>query len=199
LRQSVEQPKTVVQRRLEESLAMDAIGNPQIYSHGYSRHVARAWDRLIAAYPIGPTDVRNLVLDSWRRCQAFGVNPGRQAAEVPGTTLDGYDHRQLRLAVQATLPPIAAYLAESGSVLIASDAAGILLAVEGDRLLTERLACNHAVPGAAWHEHQIGTKAVGIALALGRPVQIHGQQHFCEAGPPQEAIHRRPAAPADAA
>ena len=163
---------------------MDAIGNPQIYSHEYSRLVARAWDRLIAAYPIGPTEVRNLVLDSWRRCQAFGVNPGRQAAEVPGTTLDGYDHRQLRMAVQATLPPIAAYLAETQSVLIASDAAGILLAVEGDRILTERLACNHAVPGAAWHEHQIGTNAVGTALALGRPVQIHGQEHFCEAGKP---------------
>jgi transcriptional regulator of acetoin/glycerol metabolism len=163
---------------------MDAIGDPQIYSHEYARLVARAWDRLIAAYPIGPTDVRDLVLDSWRRCQAFGVNPGREAAEVPGTTLDGYDHRQLRMAVQATLPPIAAYLAETRSVLIASDAAGVLLAVEGDHVLTERLAYNHAVPGAAWLEHQIGTNAVGTALALGRPVQIHGQEHFCEAGKP---------------
>jgi len=183
-RQPVQQPKRWFKRRPEESFAMDAIGNPQIYSHEYSRLVARAWDRLIAAYPIGPTEVRDLVLDSWRRSQAFGVNPGRRAAEVPGTTLDGYDHRQLRMAVQATLPPIAAYLAETRSVLIASDAAGILLAVEGDRKLTERLACNHAVPGAAWHEHQIGTNAVGTALALGRPVQIHGQEHFCEAGKP---------------
>ncbi len=163
---------------------MDAIGNPQIYSREYSRLVARAWDRLIAAYPIGPTAVRDLVLDSWRRCQAFGVNPGLRAAEIPGVTLDGHDHRQLRMAVQATLPPIAAYLSETRSVLVASDAAGILLAVEGDRVLTERLARNHAVPGAAWHEHQIGTNAVGTALALCRPVQIHGPEHFCEAGKP---------------
>lgn len=163
---------------------MDAIGNPQIYSREYSRLVARAWDRLVAAYPIGPTEVRGLVMDSWRRCQAFGVNPGQRAAEIPGTTLDGYDHRQLRMAVQATLPPIAAYLSETRSVLIASDAAGVLLAVEGDRMLAEQLACNHAVPGAAWHEHQIGTNAVGTALALCRPVQIHGEEHFCEAGKP---------------
>jgi sigma-54 dependent transcriptional regulator, acetoin dehydrogenase operon transcriptional activator AcoR len=163
---------------------MDAIGNPQIYSREYTRLVARAWDRLIAAYPIGPTEVRELVLDSWRRCQAFGVNPERRAAEIPGTALDGYDHRQLRMAAQAALPPIAAYLCETRSVLIASDASGVLLAVEGDRVLTERLACNHAVPGAAWHEHQIGTNAVGTALALCRPVQIHGQEHFCEAGKP---------------
>ncbi len=163
---------------------MDAIGNPQIYSREYTRLVARAWDRLIAAYPVGPTEVRDLVLDSWRRCQAFGVNPGQRAAEIPGTALDGYNHRQLRMAVQAALPPIAAYLSETGSVLIASDASGILLAVEGDRALTERLACNHAVPGAAWHEHQIGTNAVGTALALCQPVQIHGQEHFCEAGKP---------------
>jgi sigma-54 dependent transcriptional regulator, acetoin dehydrogenase operon transcriptional activator AcoR len=163
---------------------MDAIGNPQIYSPEYTRLVARAWDRMIAAYPIGPTQVRDLVLDSWRRCQAFGVDPGQRAAEIPGTALDGYDHRQLRMAVQAALPPIAPYLSESRSVLIASDASGVLLAVEGDRRLTERLACNHAVPGAAWHEHQIGTNAVGTALALCRPVQIHGQEHFCEAGKP---------------
>jgi sigma-54 dependent transcriptional regulator, acetoin dehydrogenase operon transcriptional activator AcoR len=183
-RETVQQPKRQFKRRPEESFAMDAIGNPQIYSREYTRLVARAWDRLIAAYPIGPTEVRDLVLDSWRRCQAFGVDPGQRAAEIPGTALDGYDHRQLRLAVQAALPPIAAYLSETRSVLIASDASGILLAVEGDRVLTERLACNHAVPGAAWHEHQIGTNAVGTALALCRPVQIHGQEHFCEAGKP---------------
>ncbi len=183
-RQPVQQPKRRFKRRPEESFAMNAIGNPQIYSREYTRLVARAWDRLIAAYPIGPTEVRDLVLDSWRRCQAFGVNPGRRAAEIPGTALDGCDHRQLRMAVQAALPPIAAYLSETRSVLIASDAAGILLAVEGDRVLAGRLACNQAVPGAAWHEHQIGTNAVGTALALCRPVQIHGEEHFCEAGKP---------------
>jgi sigma-54 dependent transcriptional regulator, acetoin dehydrogenase operon transcriptional activator AcoR len=183
-RETVQQPKRRFKCRPEESFAMDAIGNPQIYSREYTRLVARAWDRMIAAYPIGPTEVRDLVLDSWRRCQAFGVNPGQRAAEIPGTALDGYDHRQLRMAVQASLPPIATYLSETRSVLIASDASGILLAVEGDHTLTERLACNHAVPGAAWHEHQIGTNAVGTALALCRPVQIHGQEHFCEAGKP---------------
>jgi transcriptional regulator of acetoin/glycerol metabolism len=43
---------------------------------------------------------------------------------------------------------------------------------------------HHIVPGAAWHEYSSGTNAVGTALALGRPLHIHSEEHFCEVAKP---------------
>ena len=164
---------------------MEAPGVPDVHSHEYTRLVSRAWDRFVASYPVDPRGLRGVVLESWKRCGAFGVNPGRRVASIPnGMPAPVFDPGRLGEAVQASLPPIAAHLAETGAVLIASDASGILLAVEGDRRVVEGLSGNGAVPGAAWHEHQIGTNAVGTALALGQAVQIHGHEHFCEAGKP---------------
>lgn len=164
---------------------MDAIDIPQVHSYEYKRLVARAWDRFVASYPVDPRGLRGVVLESWRRCEAFGVDPGRRVAAVPhGAEPEAATRRRFREAIQVSLPPIASFLSETGAVLIASDATGILLAVEGDQPVVERLANNGAIPGAAWPEHQIGTNAIGTALTLGRAVQIHGQEHFCEAGKP---------------
>lgn len=162
---------------------MDAVGVPHVHSPEYTRLVARAWDRLIASYPVDPHGLRGVVLESWKRCEAVGVDPGKRVASIPNRVRSEVSNqRRLREAVLAALPPIATYLAETSAVLIASDASGILLAVEGDRRVVEALSGNGAVPGAAWHEHQVGTNAVGTALALGQAVQIHGHEHFCEAG-----------------
>ncbi len=162
---------------------MGVVGLPRADSLDYARGVANAWERFIASYPVDDGRVRGFVLESWRRSQAEGVNPGRRSADVPnvGVTRDAR-HRRMVAAVEACLPPIVPYLAETRSVLIASDASGILLAVEGDRRLADLLALNKAVPGAVWHEHDVGTNAIGTALAIRKAVQIHGEEHFCEAG-----------------
>ena len=43
---------------------------------------------------------------------------------------------------------------------------------------------HHIVPGAVWHEYSSGNNAVGTALALGRPLHIHAEEHFCEVTKP---------------
>jgi sigma-54 dependent transcriptional regulator, acetoin dehydrogenase operon transcriptional activator AcoR len=165
---------------------MNAITLQQVSSKEYARVVARAWERLIADYPIDDAAVRGVVLESWRRCLALGVDPARRAAPS-GARADDADtmyrqNQRLKDALRTSLATIIPYLAETRSVLIVSDPSGTLLGVEGDPGLTELLAGNRITAGAGWHEHHVGTNAVGTALALAGAVTIHGEEHFCHAG-----------------
>ncbi len=160
----------------------------ELCSTGYIRTVGRVWERFVTDRPIDDDAVRDVVIESWRRCRQNGVDPATKSAplRVDGREVDRFQARHASFfdAVRACVPPIIPYLKGSRIILITSDPEGTLLSVDGDPHLTDRLAADHIVPGAAWHEYSSGTNAVGTALALGRPLHIHAEEHFCEVAKP---------------
>ena len=84
--------------------------------------------------------------------------------------------------ISASAPLIAQarnFLSQTGTVMILTDAQGTILNLEGDPRIREPLGGIRLVPGATWTESSCGTNAIGTALALGEPVQIHAAEHFC--------------------
>ena len=167
---------------------MRSVPRQDLYTRAYFRDVGRAWERFLSACPVDESGVRNVVLESWTRCLQQGVDPRRSAAPV---VVDGdalvsfYDQNgPLYAAISACIAPAITQLADTGMVLITSDARGTLLTTHGDPSLADQMVANRIVPGACWGEDHGGTNAVGTALTLGRAVQIHAQEHFCEAGKP---------------
>ena len=161
----------------------------RLCSKDYIRTVGRAWEKFVTDRPVEGDDVvRDVVIESWRRCRRNGVNPATKSAplRVKGPDVDRFQlsNAEFYDAVRACVPPIVPYLMGSRTILITSDPHGTLLSVDGDPHLTDRMAADHIVPGAAWHEHTSGTNAVGTALALGRPLHIHAEEHFCEVAKP---------------
>jgi transcriptional regulator of acetoin/glycerol metabolism len=160
----------------------------ELCSRDYIRTVGRVWERFVTDRPVDDGAVRDVVLDSWRRCRQNGVDPATKSAplRVNGPDVDRFKlrHAPFYDAVRACVPPIVPYLMGSRTILITSDPDGTLLSVDGDPHLTDRMAADHIVPGAAWHEYSSGTNAIGTALALGRPLHIHAEEHFCEVAKP---------------
>jgi transcriptional regulator of acetoin/glycerol metabolism len=160
----------------------------QLCSRDYIRTVGKVWERFVTDRVVDDDAVRDVVIESWRRCRQNGVNPATKSAplRVNGPEVDRFQrhHAPFYDAVRACVPPIVPYLKGSRTILITSDPDGTLLSVDGDPHLTDRLAADHIVPGAAWHEYSSGTNAVGTALALGRPLHIHAEEHFCEVAKP---------------
>jgi len=159
-----------------------------LYSRQYFRDVGRAWERFLSACPIDGSGVRNIVLESWARCRRHGVDPLRRAAPVTvgSEALDQFygQNGTLYDAVRTCIAPAVSQLAGTGMILVISDAQGTLLTADGDPPLADQMIANRIVPGACWGEGHGGTNAVGTAIALGRSIQIHAQEHFCEAGKP---------------
>ena len=140
----------------------------QLNSKEYARTVERTWERLIADYPVDDSAIRDVVLMSWRRCRALGVDPSQRTApanKAGGRTYAQQD-RWLSNSVRTCFDEITPYLEKTQYVAVVSDLKGTVLSVEGDRNLTESFASSSGImPGASLSEHCGGTNAVGTALA----------------------------------
>lgn len=141
----------------------------------YERFVAgEVDDSFLASAPVRP-----VVVKSWQRSLATGVDPDRPVGPTPGVELE-----RLRAAhpLAPALPVIRRLLVEdaigSGVVVAVTAADGTLLWVEGDRTACRRAESMNFVPGADWSERGAGTNAPGTALALDAELQIRGDEHF---------------------
>lgn len=162
----------------ESLVALDVWTDPRIRI----RELREAWERFLAGVPA--TDaVRRLVIDSWDRCQGQGVDPLKTVAPVV------LDDRELEEAwrlhplyddMQPVLAELEGLAADSGHLVVVTDAAGTILHLKGDAGTRTRAENMQFVPGARWLEGTAGTNAIGTALATGMPVQILAAEHFCE-------------------
>jgi diguanylate cyclase (GGDEF)-like protein/PAS domain S-box-containing protein len=113
-----------------------------------------------------------------------GVDPSRNAAR---RTLDSIGLQVLRKSherlVSASAPFMVqsrSLLAQTGTVMVLTDPGGVILDVEGDQRMREAIERLRLIPGVCWNESVVGTNAIGTALQLRQPIQIHASEHFCE-------------------
>src|SRR6185312_15228837 len=127
------------------------------------------------------TAPRSLVSDSWRRSLAAHVDPDR--LDPPVVHRAG-DMEGVRAAhpLGAVLPLLRSTLVsiadEAVHVMIVTDADGTILWREGARSLLRAADSVGLAPGMRWSEDAIGTNAMGTALAVDEPVQIHSAEHL---------------------
>src|SRR5215469_4026135 len=127
---------------------------------------------------------RPLILESWRRCCAMQVNPSLRYAPLAVTHEVQLRHLReasqlLMHAARPVMSHLCDFLADSGYVIVLSDAEGCLLEVVGEAEARRRLARIDFVPGGDWSEGAAGTNALGTALADGHVVQLLGAEHYC--------------------
>ena len=150
--------------------------NPQVKS---------AWhDLLVGAHHAANGVLRDVIGESWRRCLLGQVDPSR--GEAPARV--GHDDLEtLRAANERLIAASAPFmmqsrdqLAQTGTVMVLTDPQGVILDVEGDPQLRMAIGEFGMTPGNSWSESGIGTNAIGTALTLAQPIQVHGAEHFCE-------------------
>lgn len=128
---------------------------------------------------------RPLILQSWQRCHAMHVNSSQRCAPL-AITWDSQLHllrevnELLIRATRSVMNYLTDFLADSGYVVVLSDAKGCLLDVIGDVGIRRQLARIDFVPGGNWSEAAAGTNAIGTALADGHVVQLMAAEHYCD-------------------
>jgi hypothetical protein len=150
-----------------------------------------AWERFVAglghsdADEGDPDDVREPIVESWRRSFAAGIDPtGHKLAPVVAdedeTQLRWEEHPLARTAplIHACLAAIAE---DADHLVVVTDANGVLLLVEGSSRLRLRAADHmNFTEGTLWSEPGAGTNAIGTAIAADHAVQVFGPEHFNE-------------------
>lgn len=122
-----------------------------------------------------------LLSDSWFRSQLYGLD--RTADDFPrvrqGELADLLaSNAGLQQFAQPVIKQLAQKLAEKQSVLILSDATGLVLNTFGDMPSMEKAQRFALAPGNLWSECGRGTNAIGTALAIDDGCEILGHQHF---------------------
>lgn len=140
------------------------------------------WELFLQGDNSPSSALRRPINDSWRRCQQTSVDPNRCQAPLINQSLNSLRDACAEL-LHASTPVMALahdFLAETGTVMVLTDALGTVLNLEGDTSTLGAAEKVHLMSGANWSETACGTNAIGTTLAIGKPLQIHSAEHYCE-------------------
>lgn len=145
--------------------------------------LGRVHDAVLAGEQ-SPANPRMLISESWRRSLAAHIDPDHDEPPVV------YDHDTIEAVRSAhplgeVMPLLRATLVsiadEAEHIMIVTDADGHILWREGKADVCLRADRVLLTEGTKWSESAIGTNAMGTALAVGGPVQIHSAEHLVRA------------------
>ena len=150
---------------------------------GQESQVMNAWDRLVGGAELPANAVRTVIEHSWARCLSAGVDPARPRGPLPASdeAFSRLLHR-FRDVIDVSSPvmdQVRESLSESGTIMILTDPSGVILKTEGDPATVEAAADVRLASGVSWAELSSGTNAIGTALSVKEPVQVHATEHFC--------------------
>src|SRR6266545_1947325 len=149
----------------------------------HERRIMAACERSLQDGALASSAVRRLIERSWERCRSAGIDPALTQAATPllDEELTALRSRYRDL-LEASVPIMAQareILSESGTIMILTDPSGVILQTEGDPATVDAARHIRLQTGADWNERACGTNAIGTALFVGGPVQVHAAEHFC--------------------
>jgi len=143
-----------------------------------------AWKKFISNGNAESIEIRPEILDSWRRCYVSDVDPydGTSHLLLDRDQLEALleKHRDLIEVARPFMVKLYKFVAGSGFVVFLADERGYIMEVMGDYDILENAYKVNLSKGYGWMEEEVGTNGIGTALALGRPVQVSGQEHYCQ-------------------
>ncbi|HEX3011776.1 MAG TPA: sigma 54-interacting transcriptional regulator, partial [Syntrophomonadaceae bacterium] len=72
------------------------------------------------------------------------------------------------------------FVAASGFIVLLSDERGFIINSIGDYDILDNASKVKLMIGTGWMEEEVGTNGIGTSLKLMKPIQVSGQEHYCE-------------------
>jgi hypothetical protein len=146
----------------------------------HARQLAETFDAVLGSGPVRRAP-RPVVSASWERSLAARVDPDRRTPPVvhaPDELRDIRSAHPLNAVMPLLRNDLAGVAQEGVHLVLVTDAAGHVLWREGAAELLGPADRVGLFPGTNWSEAAIGTNAMGTALAVDAPVQIHSAEHL---------------------
>lgn len=148
----------------------------------YLEYVKKQHEKFINYQEIDTTKIPQEIIISWQRCRDMQVNPydgtGKKISDLEITRRRKVNKELINIT-KPLLQDLYGLVAGSGFVVNLIDQEGYILEVYGDpEVLTNARKLNFDI-GSNWSEDKVGTNAIGTALAINKPIQVLGPEHYC--------------------
>jgi GAF domain-containing protein len=153
-----------------------------------ARQLQRSWERLLAEGALGPdlppeatAGLRPTIVESWRRSLATGLAPTEMVVPVEADQAEMRERwleHPLGSLAHVLASQLRAVAEESKSLVVVTDASGLLLHIDGAEWLKERAVEMNFMEGARFSEMADGTNGIGTALVADHPLQVFAFEHF---------------------
>ncbi|WP_418792373.1 sigma-54-dependent Fis family transcriptional regulator [Phosphitispora sp. TUW77] len=151
--------------------------------HDRKEQLLTAWTDFVNKGIVNNNWVRREIEDSWRRSRATDIDP--VSSIVPEVSSRELEHRReaKRELLEISLPimnNLLSFVAGSGFVVSMSDQDGVII----ERIVDEGVTLmgkNGLFTGYSLKEEIVGANATGLALRLGRPIQVFATEHYIKA------------------
>lgn len=163
--------------------------------HDRKEQLLQAWSDFVQNGRVNKNWVRREIEDSWRRSRGLSIDCSSDTVIVLAGANEVEQRRDAKRELLEISYPIMknlfSFVEGSGFIVSLIDRDGVIIESIGDRETTALAAKNCLVVGASLNEETSGTNATGLALKMGRPVQVFAAEHFikalhpwtCSAGP----------------
>lgn len=124
------------------------------------------------------------ILRSWNRCAALGLESRANSLPEPVTSYEfsasAEEAEAFRRLCRPEVEALYADAQATDSIVILTNARGLVLDTIGSIDFSERAARVALRPGVPWNEQTVGTNAIGTSLAEGCPIEVRGAEHYLE-------------------
>jgi PAS domain S-box-containing protein len=178
-------------------------------SRARARQLRQSWERLLAlrelkseCRPDTTGGLRQPIVESWKRSLDTGLDPLDLLAPLevdPVEMQERWAEHPLGSFAHVLLAQLEEIARESQSLIVVSDASGLLLHIEGPDSLKAQAAEMNFVEGARYSETAAGTNGIGTVLAADHALQVFASEHFnqrhhgwaCSGAPVHDPVSRR--------
>jgi transcriptional regulator of acetoin/glycerol metabolism len=141
----------------------------------------KAWDSFINDQEL-VEGINPDIAASWERCRNYGVdyNDGIGAQLEPKRIEKLLEeNKQLLDIARPIMTNLHDLVIGSHFALLLTDRNGYILERFGDDVVKDRACKIRFNLGSLWTEEAVGTNAIGTSLAMDRPIQVIGAEHYC--------------------
>ena len=121
---------------------------------------------------------------SWMRCAAFGLEEGSRSLPEPLAPYEfaaaAEEAEAFKRLCRSELEVLHADAEANDSIVILTNALGLILDTVGSIEFAQRAARVALRPGVPWSEQIVGTNAIGTSLAEGCAIEVRGAEHYLE-------------------
>lgn len=132
---------------------------------------------------IASKEINQDILNSWERCRKMKVNhlAGYGTTAKESVLKGSISKRQDLIVLSRPIMENVFEMVKSTSYsVVLTDENGIIIDLIINKDIMDIHSSLNFVKGSLWDEKSVGTNAIGTCLAINKPIQVIGAEHYCE-------------------